>query len=104
MQTPHRHHPRTLAFTLIELLVVIGMIAILVGILFPVIHKVRYAAYNADTQNEISQISNACSSYYTTYHAYTGPFSNDDISGGAGPQTGPVSLDSNPAQSLYLNG
>ncbi len=75
-------------FTFVELLVVIGIIIILVGILLPVIGKIRYAAYNADTQNEISQISNACSSYYSTYHAYPGPFSNDDIGGGLGRTNG----------------
>jgi type II secretory pathway pseudopilin PulG len=78
----NRHSAFYSAFTLAELLVVIGIIIILVGILLPVISKIRYAAYNADTQNEISQISNACSAYYSTYHAYPGPFSNDDIGGG----------------------
>jgi type II secretory pathway pseudopilin PulG len=78
----NRHSAFYSAFTLVELLVVIGIIIILVGILLPVISKIRMAAYTADTQNEISQISNACSSYYSTYHAYPGPFSNDDIGGG----------------------
>jgi type II secretory pathway pseudopilin PulG len=63
------------------LLVVIGIIAILMGLLFPIIAKVRMAVYKTDTANLISQISNACNSYYTTYHAYPGPFSNDDTSG-----------------------
>jgi len=66
-------------FTLTELLVVIGIITILIGILLPVINRVRRIAYVADTQNEISQISNACNQYYTTFHAYPGPLSNDQI-------------------------
>jgi prepilin-type N-terminal cleavage/methylation domain-containing protein len=70
------------AFTLTELLVVIGIITILISILLPVVSRVRYAAYTADTQNEISQLSNACTAYYSTYHAYPGPFSNDDTTGG----------------------
>jgi prepilin-type N-terminal cleavage/methylation domain-containing protein len=64
------------AFTLVELLVVIGLIAILIGVTLPIIKKVRMSAYIADTQNEISQISNACNAYYSTYQAYPGPFSN----------------------------
>jgi type II secretory pathway pseudopilin PulG len=106
----NRHSAFYSAFTLTELLVVIGIIIILVGILLPVISKIRYAAYGADTQNEISQISNACSSYYSTYHAYPGPFSNDDIGGGlartngyqgdgGSPSAGPATL-----TYLYFNG
>jgi type II secretory pathway pseudopilin PulG len=97
-------------FTLVELLVVIGIIIILVGILLPVISKIRYAAYNADTQNEISQISNACSSYYSTYHAYPGPFSNDDIGGGLARTNGYQGSGSTPSAGpatlayYYLNG
>jgi type II secretory pathway pseudopilin PulG len=69
------------AFTLVELLVVIGIIIILMGILLPVISKMRRAAYTADTANEISQLSTACGQYYATFNAYPGPFSNDYIEG-----------------------
>jgi prepilin-type N-terminal cleavage/methylation domain-containing protein len=94
-------------FTLTEILVVIGIIVVLMSILLPVVSKIRYAAYNADTQNEISQISNACTAYYSTYHAYPGPFSNDDTSGGPTNQTssGFTTGDGNPTlTSLYFNG
>jgi prepilin-type N-terminal cleavage/methylation domain-containing protein len=74
-------------FTLTELLVVIGIIAILVGILFPIIGRVRRAAYVADTQNEISQIANACNQYYSTFNAYPGPLSNDQIETSSGTPT-----------------
>jgi type II secretory pathway pseudopilin PulG len=90
-------------FTLVELLVVIGIIIILVGILLPVISKIRYAAYGADTQNEISQISSACSSYYSTYHAYPGPFSNDDTTG-SGAKTQAVNFGTPTLAGIYFNG
>jgi len=71
--------PRQIGFTVIELLVVIGIIAILVGLLFPIVRGVRYAAYAASTQNEISVISNAINQYYTTFNAYPGPLSDDQL-------------------------
>jgi prepilin-type N-terminal cleavage/methylation domain-containing protein len=72
---------RASGFTLVELIVVIGIIAVLIGILLPVVGRVRRAAYMADTENEISQISNACNQYYSAYQAYPGPISNDQIEG-----------------------
>lgn len=67
------------AFTLAELLVVVAIIGILIGLLIPVVKHVRIAAYNADTSNELNQIASAINSYYTTFHAYPGPFSDDQI-------------------------
>jgi type II secretory pathway pseudopilin PulG len=71
----------------VELLVVIGIIIVLMGILFPVISRIRRAAQVADTQNEISQIANACNAYYTTFNAYPGPLSNDQIESINNPKT-----------------
>jgi prepilin-type N-terminal cleavage/methylation domain-containing protein len=88
MTTAPRNRLQPNAFTLVELLVVIGIIAILVGILLPVINRVKYATYRADTENEISQISNACNAYYSTYHAYPGPFSNFETQWGGGGMAG----------------
>ncbi len=66
-------------FTLVELLVVIGIIAILVGILLPVVSKIRTIGYVADSKNWISQISGAIERYYTDFHAYPGPIPNNNI-------------------------
>jgi type II secretory pathway pseudopilin PulG len=99
MPTP-KPRPRTTrsAFTLVELLVVIGIIIILLGILLPVISRIRRAAQSADTTNEISQISNACNQYYTTFNAYPGPLSNDYIQSYGG--TSPTLLVTHPLE-LY---
>src|ERR1700683_5639816 len=72
------------AFTLLELLVVIGIIVLLLGMLFPVIKKIQYASYSANTQQEISELQNAINQYYATFHAYPGPFSNDQIENNTG--------------------
>jgi prepilin-type N-terminal cleavage/methylation domain-containing protein len=76
--TPTGRRTRT-GFTLLELLVVIGIIVLLLGILLPVYSKVRMAAYQADTQAEVTTIANAVTRYYADFNAYPGPFSNDQI-------------------------
>jgi type II secretory pathway pseudopilin PulG len=66
-------------FTVVELMIVVGLIVLLIGILLPTISKVRRAGYIADTQQELSQLGAAINEYYSVFHAYPGPFSNDQI-------------------------
>lgn len=72
-------HQLRRGFTLVELLVVIGIIALLVGILIPVVSKVRANAYVADTRNWLSQLSGAIDHYYSDFHAYPGPLSYMEV-------------------------
>jgi len=63
-------------FTLVELLVVIGIIALLIGILVPVVQKVRQSAYVANTKNLMQKISAACTSYQLVFHSAPGLLPN----------------------------
>jgi len=58
------------AFTLIELLVVIMIIAVLIGLAFPVFQGVQNQAKRAQARNDLVQIVTAISAYYTEYGKY----------------------------------
>ncbi len=67
-------------FTLIELLVVISIIAILIAILLPALSAFEAQGYAAATREEMTSLSAAIDSYYETFNAYPGPFTEADIS------------------------
>jgi prepilin-type N-terminal cleavage/methylation domain-containing protein len=71
-----RKRPR--GFSLVELLVVIGIIAVLIGILFPVIGKVRTQGHITDTRAFLTQLDGAIQRYYGDFQAYPGPVPNDE--------------------------
>ena len=62
--------PRTRAFTLIELLVVIVIIAVLMGLAFPVFQGVQEQARKAQAKNDLLQIVTAVTAFYTEYGRY----------------------------------
>ena len=71
-------------FTLTEVLVTIGIIVVIIGILIPVVTGVRDKARAADTASFIMSLRAAIEQYQQEWKSYPGPFSNNDIRGGAG--------------------
>ena len=71
------------AFTLIELLTVIGIIAILMGLLFPALAAAKEQARRASAGTAVRAIISACKSYQTDYGKFppvTGALSGDSSS------------------------
>ncbi len=61
---------RMAAFTLIELLVVIVIIAVLMGLAFPVLQGVQNQAKKTQAKSDLIQIVTAVNAYYTEYGKY----------------------------------
>jgi prepilin-type N-terminal cleavage/methylation domain-containing protein len=58
------------AFTLIELLVVIVIIAVLMGLAFPVFQSIQNQAKKTQAKNDVTQIVTAVNAFYTEYGKY----------------------------------
>jgi prepilin-type N-terminal cleavage/methylation domain-containing protein len=67
--------PRQSAFTLIELLVVIVIIAVLMGVAFPVFSSIQNQAKKTQAKNDVTQIVTAVNAFYTEYGRYPLPTS-----------------------------
>jgi prepilin-type N-terminal cleavage/methylation domain-containing protein len=66
------------AFTLIELLVVIVIIAVLMGIAFPVFSTIQNQARKTQAKNDVTQIVTAVNAFYTEYGRYPTTETTDD--------------------------
>jgi prepilin-type N-terminal cleavage/methylation domain-containing protein len=67
---PSLRRPASSGFTLIELLVVISIIAVLAGLLLPVISSVMQNAHKTEAKSTEMQIVAAVKNYYTEYGQY----------------------------------
>ena len=75
------------AFTLIELLVVIVIIAVLMGLAFPVFQSIQNQAKKTQAKNDLTQIVTAVSAYYTEYGRYPVTGTTDVMVGPGGTTT-----------------
>ena len=57
-------------FTLLELLIVIAIIAVLLGLVFPVFQGVQDRAKKVQAKNDLTQIVTAVNAFYTEYGRY----------------------------------
>ncbi len=98
-------------FTLIELLVVIGIIAILAGMLLPVLGKVKQKAMIQNARTEMKNIEAAISHYYERYSRYPTPdtanlptdFTFGVTNGSYIGSTGPAQGDNGPIMAILLD-
>ncbi|MDB5323875.1 MAG: signal peptide protein [Phycisphaerales bacterium] len=92
------------AFTMIELLVVIGIIVVLIGLLIPVITKVKTTANTANVTNQMHRISAAIGNYFNDFQAYPGALGNREFTGsGSSPRPfTPAKGTYTPSEDLYM--
>src|SRR4051812_27540774 len=105
--------PRRSAFTLIELLVVIVIIAVLMGLAFPVFSSIQNQAKKTQAKNDVTQIVTAVNAYYAEYGKYPVPSANSDdgyVVGGNGTSSEAVlkalrglDLNSNARQIVFIS-
>ena len=62
--------PKAVGFTLLELLIVIAVIAVLLGLMFPVFQGVQDRAKKIQAKNDLTQILIAVNAFYTEYGRY----------------------------------
>lgn len=93
--TLHRQVRGSEGFSLVELMAVMGVIALLVGLLFPAITKAVESARNGASLTEVRNIESSLRQYYTTYDHWpnTMPFIPN-------PEDNPVPLEGDLAQML----
>ena len=77
------------AFTLIEMLIVVVVLIILISFFSPVIKSALLDAKRGAATAQLTAIGQACESYYLTFEAYPGYWSNQQI---AGAQPVPASI------------
>src|SRR4051812_44849882 len=70
---PSPHRTRRAAFSLVELLVVIGIIAVLIGILMPVLSRARAQAISLQCKSNLRQVGVLLQGYANNYRGWVYP-------------------------------
>ncbi len=96
---PQRHRPS--GFTLVEALLVVGLIAVLMSILIPVVSGVRKRGYEVRTRALMEKLASAIRVYQGDFRAYPGPLPNA-IPGSGGLVTLPVGMTITSTENLTL--
>ncbi|MEM1423318.1 MAG: type II secretion system protein [Planctomycetota bacterium] len=78
LHADHARRSRT-GFTLTELIVVVAIIAVLIGLLVPILGGVRTGARAATTQSQMQNILTASAQYVADNQRLPGVFSQDDM-------------------------
>ena len=105
MTKPECRMSKENAFTLIELVVVIAIIAVLVGLAFPVFQGVLDRAKKMQAKNDLTQIVTAVNAFYTEYGRYPidSTITTDAAATFGGGSTGKPVLDELRAKSQTIN-
>ena len=99
-----RGAPPAGAFTLIGLLVVIAIIAVLLGLVFPVFQGVLERAKKVEAKNDLTQIVTAVNAFYTEYGRYPTSATTDATANyGAGSSSSKAVFDELRGKSTTLN-
>ena len=85
--------PQQTAFTLVEMLVVVAIIAILIGILIPVVGRAKTKAKVATAKVEMAGLEMAIKSYKTDYNRWPCPKSRKPGSGSTWVMISPICPD-----------
>src|SRR5215831_97641 len=77
----HSRKDQQRGFTLLELIGIIAIIAVLIGLLLPVLQKVREATNRQRAEGNLRLIADAEKKFFEAHHIYTASFEDLNLGG-----------------------